>query len=93
MGNFVASASFCHGSVCQRKMAETDPELSKKIRRFDAFPVNFPREFFPTNSTQQQKKIYALHFLKRTLQRFASKTIQNHSKGVENIHYLRFRAI
>ena len=35
---------------------------------------------------------FAIHFLKRTLQRFASKTLQNDLEGVEKFQHVRFCA-
>ena len=37
-----------------------------------------------------EKTSYALRFWKRTFQPFASKTIQNHSKGVEKFQHFDF---
>ena len=47
--------------------------------------------YVPTQSTQQKRKGFTTHILKRTLQCFASKTLQNDSKGVEKFQ-LRFFA-
>ena len=90
------SMSFRHeiSSTCKRKMPQIDPELSKKLNFFDAFSVQFSKNFALRSSTinSTTKTSFALHFLKKTLQRFASKTLQNDSKGVEKIQQPRFRA-
>ena len=53
---------------------------------FDAISVQFPRDFVPIQSTQQQKKTsYALQFLKRKSKRFAKNILQKDSEAVENI--------
>ena len=47
---------------------------------------------FQYNQFNNETTSYALQFLKRTLQRFASKTLRNDSKAVENFQTLRFCA-
>ena len=47
---------------------------------------------FPSNQLNNERTSCASHFLKRTLQRFASKTLQSDSKAVEKFQHLRFRA-
>ena len=81
-------------------MPQIDPELSIKICQlkvflvFDAISVHFPRfrSKFQHSQINNARTSYALHFLKRTLQRFASNALQNDSKAVEKFRYLRFRA-
>ena len=50
------------------------------------------RSKFHHSQLNKKKASFALHFLKRTLQRFASKTLQIDSKAVEKFQHLRFRA-
>ena len=48
---------------------------------FDAISVEFPRFFVKgSNTIKNERTSFALHFLKRTFQRFVSKTHQNDSK-------------
>ena len=48
---------------------------------FDGIPVEFPRFFVKGSDTiNNERTSYSLHFLKRTFQRFASKTLLNDSK-------------
>ena len=48
---------------------------------FDPISVIFPRDFvISSNTINNERTCYAAHILRRTLQRFASKTLQNDSK-------------
>ena len=61
-------------------MINVDLEIVEKFDLFvvfDTISVQFPRGFVISSITlNNERPSYALHFLKRTLQRFASKTIQ-----------------
>ena len=63
-------------------MLQTDLEIVEKVFVvFDAIFVEFPRFFVKGSKTINNERMsYALHFLKRTFQCFASKTHQNDSK-------------
>ena len=104
MGKLAVPVSFHHyiSSICRRKMPQIDPEVKNLnfFFVFDAISIQFPRDFvlrkirftekMPTQSTNNKRTSFALHFLKRALQRFASKTLQNDSKGVEKFQHHRF---
>ena len=65
-------------SISESKMLKIDLEIAEKIEVFvvfDAISVPFPRVFVNSSITlNNETTSYAIHFLKRTLQRFASKT-------------------
>ena len=65
-------------------MLQIDPEIVEKFEVFvvfDAFSVEFPRFFVKgSNTINNERTSFALHLLKRTFQRFTSKTLQNVSK-------------
>ena len=65
-------------------MPQIDSENFGKLSfcRFDALSGHFPRAFVISSNTVKMKKneSYAVQYLKSTLQRFASKTLQNDSK-------------
>ena len=55
-------------------MPQIQTEIEEIIIVFDAFCVQFPREIvIRFNTDNNEKTSYAVPFLKRTLQRFASK--------------------
>ena len=99
MGKLVVSVRFCLKirSICERKIPRIDPEIVKNFEDFVVFNAisvvseRF-RPKFQHNQLNNERMSYAFHFLKRSLQRFASKTLQNDSKAVEKFHYLRFGA-
>ena len=67
-------------------MLQIDPEIVV----FDAISFEFPRFFVKGSKTINNGRMsYALHFLKRTFQRFASKTLQNDSKYFKKNQYFR----
>ena len=75
-------------------MLQIDPEIVEKFEVFvvfDAISDEFPRFFVKgSNTINNERTSYALHFLKRMAQRFASKTLQNDSKYIKKIQHLRF---
>ena len=80
-------------------MPQIDPELSKILTFFCYSRCNFCtvserfRSRFQHNQLNGKRTSYAIHFLNRALQRFASKTLQNDSKGDEKFQNLQFCAI
>ena len=59
--------------------------MSKSVKFcvFGAISVQFQKDFVNgSNTIKSEKTSNAVHFLKRTLQRFASKTFQNDSEWV-----------
>ena len=66
-------------SISESKMLKIDLEIAEKFEGFvvfDAISVQFPRVFVNSSITlNNERTSYAIHFLKRTLQRFASKTL------------------
>ena len=65
-------------SISESKMLKIDLEIAEKLEIFvvfDAISVQFLRVFVNSSITlNYEKTSYAIHFLKRTLHRFASKT-------------------
>ena len=65
-------------SIFNSKMLKIDLEKVEKFEDFvvfDAISVQFPRVFvFSSITLNNERTSYAIHFLKRTLPRFASKT-------------------
>ena len=65
-------------SISESKMLKIDLETAEKFEVFVVFhaiSVQFPRVFVNSSITlNNERTSYAKHFLKRTLQRFASKT-------------------
>ena len=65
-------------SISESKMLKIDLEIAEKFEVFvvfDAISVQFPRVFVTSSMTlNNERTSYAIHFLKRTLHRFASKT-------------------
>ena len=84
-GEIVVFVSFCPEimSISERN-ASNYPEIVEKFEVFvvlDAISVELPRFFGKVyDPSNNERMSYALHFLKRTFQRFASKTLQNDSK-------------
>ena len=82
MGQLV-SVSFCQeiSSIWKRKMPEIDPAIVEIFVVFDEISVHFPIDFvISSNTINNERTRYAIIFLKRTLQRFASKTLQKDCK-------------
>ena len=92
MSKFVVSVSFRHEIclICKRNV-QIDTKLSKNLMPILSFLMLF-RSKFQNHQLNNERTSHELHFLKRTLQRFASKTLQNDSKAVEKFKHLRFRA-
>ena len=65
-------------TIANSKVLEIDLEVVEKFDDFvvfDAISVQFPKVFvFSSITLNNERTSYAIHFLKRTLQRFASKT-------------------
>ena len=65
-------------TISNSKVLEIDLEVVEKFDDFvvfDAISVQYPKVFVISSITLNNKKTsFAIHFLKRTLQRFASKT-------------------
>ena len=65
-------------SISESKILKIDLEIAEKFEVFvvfDAISVQFPRVFVNSSITlNNERTSYAIHFLKRRLQRFASKT-------------------
>ena len=65
-------------TISNSKVLEMDLEVVEKFDDFvvfDAISVQFPKVFVISSITlNNERTSYAIHFLKRTLQRFASKT-------------------
>ena len=59
---------------------------------FDSLSVQFTRDFvLRSNTINSKTKKRDMHsFFEEAFQRFASKTLQNDSKGVENFQHLQF---
>ena len=54
---------------------------------FDAISVEFPKFFVKgSNTINNERTSYAFHVLKKTFQRFASKTLQNDSKYLKKVN-------
>ena len=99
MGVRVVSVSFRHEiiSIFERKMPQIDAYLSKsmKLLLFLMQFVYICREIpfkVPTQSTQQRKNELCITFFQEKVAVFASKTLQNDSKGFEIFQHLRFCA-
>ena len=76
-----------------RQIVETCRNFFLKIVVFLAISVQFPRDFVVSSKAINNKRMsYALIFLKRTLHRFASKTLQNDPKSVEKLQHICFCA-
>ena len=72
-------------TICFRKMPSNETENIEKFEtfRFDTISAVFPVNFVKSSKTiKNETTSYAVHFLKRSLQRFASKTFQNDSTCV-----------
>ena len=71
-------------------MLQIDPEIVEKFDVFvvfDAISVEFPRFLVKgSNTFNNERTSYALHILKRTFQRFASKTFQNAPNSSKKIN-------
>ena len=65
-------------SISESEMLKIDLEIAEKFEVFvvfDAISVQFPRVFVNSSiMLNNERTSYAIHFLKRTLQCFASKT-------------------
>ena len=65
-------------TIANSKVLEIDLEVVEKFDDFvvfDAISVQFPKVFVISSITlNNERTSYAIHFLKRTLKRFASKT-------------------
>ena len=65
-------------TISNSKVLEIDLEVVDKFDDFvvfDAISLQFPKVFVISSITlNNERTSYAIHFLKRTLQRFASKT-------------------
>ena len=81
-GKVFVSVSFRQqiSSVSKRKMPKVDLEIVEKFEVFvvlNAVSVQFPRVIVINSiAFENERTSYALHFLKRKLQRFSSKTFQ-----------------
>ena len=82
MGQLVVSVSFRQeiSSIWKRKMPEIDPAIVENFVVFDEISVQFPIDFVISSNTINNERTKELLFLKRTLQRFASKTLQKDCK-------------
>ena len=62
-------------SIFESKMLKIDLEIAEVFVVFDAISVQFPKVFVSSSITlNNERTSYAIHSLKRMLQRFASKT-------------------
>ena len=70
-------------SICERKFLKLTLKMSKKVFVvFDAISIQFSKDFVIISNKINNKKKRDMHLglLKRKLQRFAAKTLQNDSK-------------
>ena len=83
----------------KRKMLQIDAETVENILSFsmkffvvfNEISVKFPKDFVKrSNTINNERTSYSLNFLKRTLQRFASKTFQNDDNYLGKFQHLRF---
>ena len=70
------------GSNCEKRF-QIDPKIVVRVEvsvLCDALSAQYPRAFgISSKAIKNDRTSFALHFLRRTLQRFASKTLQNDS--------------
>ena len=90
MDEFVVSDGFCQEikTICNNKTHQIDPKIVRTSKTFKflsffhAFFVQSSGDSWAPNSKifKIERPSYAVPVLTRTLQRFASKTLQNDSK-------------